>query len=244
MLIGLSLVVASAGVFNNYLDRDIDRKMDRTKNRALAAGKIPTQIALVYATILGWLGFSILLLGTNFLAASVAWTGFVVYLLLYSPLKRRLVHATIIGSISGATPPVVGYTAASNNLDSGALGLFLILVFWQMPHFYAIAIYRYGDYKAAGVAVLPVIKGRRAAKLQILLYMVGFMAAVSSLTLLGYTGYIYLVLALVVALSWFWRALRGLSAKDDRLWARGVFRHSLLVITLLSVLIAVGAVLP
>jgi heme o synthase len=244
MLFGLALVIASACVFNNYLDKDIDKKMARTKNRALAKGSIGSTQALAFASVLGFAGFSILLVGTNFLTAAVAWAGYIIYIFAYGFLKRTSVFSTLVGSIAGAVPPVVGYTAFSDHLDGGALILFLILVFWQMPHFYAIAIYRHDDYKSADLPVLPVVKGFRTAKFNILIYAFGFILAVVALTVFGYTGYTYLAIALVLALTWFGRILQGFSAKDDKKWARGVFMHSLIVISLLSGLIAVGPLLP
>ena len=243
-LVGISLVIASACAFNNYLDRDIDSKMVRTKNRALAAGRIGSLQALAFAGVLGLVGFSLLLVGANFLAALVAWIGYVVYIVIYSPLKPRTVYSTVIGSIAGAAPPAVGYCAVTESFDATALFLVLILVFWQMPHFYAIAIYRHADYKAAGLPVLPVAKGFRAAKIQINAYIVGFIGSVIALTFFSEAGYVYLVLAMLLALSWFGRALLGFKSKDDKSWARGVFLHSLVVIAVLSVLIAVASVLP
>jgi protoheme IX farnesyltransferase len=244
LLGGIALVIASACIFNNYLDRDIDAKMARTRRRALVSGTISPTRALTMASVLGVLGFSLLLVGTNFLATAVAWGGYVVYILLYSPLKRRTVYSTVIGSISGAVPPVVGYCAVNGSFDLAALLLLLILVFWQMPHFYAIAIYRYDDYKAAGLPVLPVAKGFHAAKLQIVAYMLGFLASVTILTFVSDAGYVYLVLSVLMALSWLVRGIRGFGAKDDKRWARGVFLHSLGLIAALSVLIAVASVLP
>ena len=243
-IFGISLVIASACTANNYLDRDIDRKMARTKKRALASGAISGQVALAYAGVLGVAGFTILLTWTNFLAAAIAWIGYVVYVLAYGFAKRNTVYSTIIGSVPGAVPPVVGYTAFTDRFDTGAAILFLILVLWQMPHFYAIAIYRYDDYKAAGLPVLPVAKGFRTAKLNILFYVVGFCLAISALTAFAYSGYVYLALALGLGLSWLWRAWMGFKTRDDKRWARGFFVHSLIVISILSILIALGSVLP
>src|SRR4051812_7174831 len=121
---GTALVIGSACAFNNYLDRGIDSKMERTKKRALAAGKIPAKIALAYASLLGLAGFTLLLAGTNFTAAAVAWAGYVVYILVYTPLKRRTVYSTIVGSVAGSMPPVIGYVAVSGHLDASAAILF------------------------------------------------------------------------------------------------------------------------
>jgi protoheme IX farnesyltransferase len=243
MLIGLSLVIASGCVFNNIFDADIDAKMDRTKNRAIASGKISKRAAKIYGTILLILG-GVALSFTNNLTIVVALIGWIVYVLLYTPLKRKTVHDTLIGSIAGATPPVVGYTAITNKFDTGALLLLLILIFWQMPHFYAIAIRRLDEYKAASIPVLPLKNGIKAAKIQILVYIIAFVIAAVSLFYFGYTGYIYLTLAIILGLSWLWLAAKGFKAVDDKAWAKQTFLFSLVVLTTLSITMAFGKFLP
>lgn len=242
MIIGLSLVIASACVFNNYIDRSIDEKMARTKNRALVKKLIPARNALIYAMILGIVGFSLLAVFTTLLATAVAFVGFFFYVVLYSIGKRRSVHGTIVGSVSGAVPPVVGYCAVSNQLDTGAIILFFILVFWQMPHFYAIAIARMKDYAQATIPVLPVKKGILATKIQMLLYIVGLLFVCILLTVFGYTGYIYLAVAIVLNLIWLIIAIQGFQASDNLKWARKMFLFSLIFITILSLMISVDFV--
>ena len=244
VLIGTALVIASACVFNNYIDRCIDAKMDRTKRRALVSGRISTISALSYASLLGIVGLAVLVSGTNWLTVGLGLLAFFVYVVVYGIAKRRTVHSTVIGSIAGAIPPVAGYTAMSNRLDGGAVLLFLILVCWQMPHFYAIAMYRYKDYKAAGLPILTVKKGMRAAKLQILFYVVAFGISASLLTIFGYTGYIYLLVILGLSLNWLRLGLAGLKTKDDEKWARKMFFYSLIVTLSLSFMLAVGGLLP
>jgi len=177
MLVGISFVIASACVFNNYIDRDIDKFMARTKKRALPTGIISGRNALLYAIVLGVIGFSLLLFYTNLLTTFVGFVGFFVYIVLYGISKRRSVYGTIVGSIAGAVPPVVGYVAVTNNFDMGALLLFLILVIWQMPHFYAIAIFREDDYAAASIPVLPIKQGIKATKIHMVLYIAAFLIA-------------------------------------------------------------------
>ncbi|MGZ9914588.1 heme o synthase, partial [Escherichia coli] len=139
-LVGVSLVVASGCVFNNYIDRDIDRKMERTKNRVLVKGLISPAVSLVYATLLGIAGFMLLWFGANPLACWLGVMGFVVYVGVYSLyMKRHSVYGTLIGSLSGAAPPVIGYCAVTGEFDSGAAILLAIFSLWQMPHSYAIA---------------------------------------------------------------------------------------------------------
>jgi heme o synthase len=243
-LLGISLVIGSACVFNNYIDREIDAKMARTKKRALVAGLISVPAAMVYATVLGLLGIGLLAIYTNLLTVFMGLAGLVVYVILYGITKRRTVHGTVVGSVAGAMPMVAGYTAVTNRFDSAALILFLIMVAWQMPHFYAIAIYRFKDYKAAGLPVLPVKKNIHAAKVQILLYIVAFIIATSLLTVYGYTGYVYLVIMGVIGFAWLYRGVQRFKTKDNTLWARKMFLFSLIVILSLSVSLSVGPLLP
>lgn len=244
MLGGLSLVIGSAGVFNNYIDRAIDKRMVRTKKRALVRGSISGRSALIYASLLGLSGEAILAVATNWLTALIALFGFVMYVVVYGVWKRRSTHGTIVGSVSGAVPPVVGYCAVSGRLDSATLILFLILVFWQMPHFFAIALYRLKDYAAAGLPVLPVKKGSRTTKIQMLLYTLGFALASVMLTVLGYTGRVYLGVALLLGVSWTLLGIQGFRANDDARWARQTFMFSLFALTLLCLTISVDHFLP
>ncbi len=135
-------------------------------------------------------------------------------------------------------PIVTGYLAASGRLDLGAGLLCAVLVFWQMPHFYAIAIYRYYDYFGAGVPVLPIKKGFGFTKAMIALYIPGFIAAVCLLYVFGFTGFSYLIVMLLVSLVWFFKILQGFGAKDDAAWARQVFRYSLAVLLVFSLMIS------
>lgn len=241
-LVGLGCVIASACVFNNYIDRDLDRKMARTKHRALAQGLISGQSAIYFAIILGSIGFTTLILYTNLLSVFVAAIGFIIYVGLYSFWKSRTSYATIVGSISGAIPPVVGYCAVSHQFDVGAALLFMILVLWQMPHFYSIAMYRLADYSAASIPVLPKERGNYVTKVHMLLYIIAFMIATLMLIGFGYTGYAYLITAVVLGLAWLYLCIQGFKSSDDQLWARNMFRLSLVIITLLSIMISIDTV--
>ncbi|WP_413510292.1 heme o synthase [Serratia liquefaciens] len=239
-LVGVSLVVASGCVFNNYIDRDIDKKMERTKNRVLVKGLIAPSVSLVYATALGIAGFALLYIGANPLAMWLAVMGFVVYVGVYSLyMKRHSVYGTLIGSLSGAAPPVIGYCAVTNEFDAGALILLAIFSLWQMPHSYAIAIFRFKDYQAANIPVLPVVKGISVAKNHITVYIVAFMVATLMLTLGGYAGYKYLFVAAAVSVWWLGMALRGYKAENDSVWARKLFVFSIVAITSLSVMMSI-----
>lgn len=239
VLIGLALIMASAGVFNNYLDCESDSKMERTKQRPLVKKAISTSHALLFAAGLGISGVGVLWGWTNRLALSIALAGFIIYVVLYFILKRRSEYATLMGSLAGAVPPVVGYCAVTDHLDAGALILFLILLLWQMPHFFAIAVYRIEDYAAASIPVLPVKKGIEATKVQMLLYIVAFIATVPLLTLFHYAGYAYLIVVALVGIAWLGLGFKGFVNDNPQQWARKMFHFSLVTILVLCVMMAV-----
>lgn len=241
-LIGLSLLIASACVFNNYLDRNIDKMMARTKNRALAKGAVSTQRAIIFAIFLGLFGILLLMLCTNLLTTIIALAGFFIYVILYSLSKYRCTYATAIGSISGAIPPVVGYCAVVNRFDMGAFLLFMIVALWQMPHFFAIAMYRLDDYVAASIPVLPVKKGAYITKVHMLLYITAFLIPVCMLTVWGYAGYAYLIVVGLLGLSWLLLCIKGFKNTNDRLFGRQMFRFSLIVIMTLCIMISINVV--
>jgi protoheme IX farnesyltransferase len=239
-LIGLGLTIASACVFNNYMDRHADAKMARTRQRAFVQGTVSVPLALSLALLMGLLG--VFLLGTyaNWLAAFLGAFGFFFYVGMYTALKHRSTSGTLIGSISGAIPPVVGYAAVRDQIDLGALLLFVILFFWQMPHFYAIAIYRLKEYQAANIPVLPAKRGIFRTKVAIAIYIALFTLAASLLAVFGFKGAFYLILMLVFSLGWLALSLQGFRTKNDTKWARSLFQYSLLVILAFSSLISVS----
>jgi len=228
-LIGVSFCIASACVVNNYLDRRIDAKMERTKKRALVTGAVSGRAAIIYAIMLGLIGFSALAIFTNLTTVLVGIVGMIFYIILYAVAKRYSFWSTVVGSVSGAIPPVAGYTAVSGRLDLGAMLIFLILVFWQMPHFYAIAIYRFKDYKAAHLPVLPVAKGIFTTKIHILLYTIGFALVAILLASTGFAGRVYLYGMLLLCLVWIVYAVIGFSTNNVTLWAKRMFVFSLLI---------------
>lgn len=242
-MFGLGFIIASACVLNNYIDRDIDEKMVRTKKRALVTGTISGKNALMYAVVLNGIGVSLLTFYTNLLTVFVALLGFFFYVVVYGIYKRQSVWGTVVGSISGAVPPVVGYLAVTNRFDTAALILFLILVFWQMPHFYAIAMYRLKDYKAASIPVLPVVEGMHITKIYILFYIAAFIIASSMLTVTGYTGYIYLLVVGLLGLMWLGLGIQGFKTTNNAAWARKMFSFSLLVLLGLCAMLSVDALL-
>ena len=236
-MLGLALIMASGCVFNNYIDRFIDQKMDRTKNRVLAQGIISGLNAMAFGAVLLILGNYVLVKYTTVVALLVADFGFFVYVLCYSILKSKTVYGTAIGSVAGAVPPVVGYCAVSNQIDSGAFILFVIMVLWQMPHFFSIAIYRLQDYAQAAIPVLPLEKGITRTKIHMLLYIQAFIMAALALTFMGYTGYIYFGAVLILGLLWLGLCLTGFNHTNDTMWGCQMFRLSLLVITMISIIL-------
>ncbi len=238
-LTGTALIIASACVFNNYLDRGIDRKMDRTKNRALVTGEISIAAAITYACVLGVLGFWLLAAYTNALTVIIGAVGIFSYVVLYGYFKRTSVHGTLVGSISGATSLVAGYCAVTGRFDVLALLLFLIMAAWQMPHFYAIGIYRLKDYTEAGLPILPAKRGIAATKRHILFYTVLFALAACSLTAFHYAGYIYLGVMLTVCALWLRLAIKGFSTKNNDKWGKQIFGFSLLALLIFSLMISI-----
>ena len=244
-LVGISLVVASGCILNNCIDREIDRKMIRTRNRALAKGLISLQIAVSYAAILAIAGLALLWAAANLLSVVIVLAGLVIYVGVYSLyMKRNSVYGALIGSLAGATPPVAGYCAVTGRFDMGALILFSIFSLWQMPHCYAIAVFRSDDYAAAAIPILPVKQGATAAKRHIVGYILAFMAATLMLTLGGYTGQSTLAVATVLGLSWVYEAWWGYKPSDERLWARKLYIFSIVTIFVLSVMLSIDFTVP
>lgn len=236
-LLGLALIIAAACVSNNILDRHLDKKMARTAKRPLVNGRISVRAASVYALVLLTSGSLLLGAKVNLLALSFALSGYVAYVAVYGYYKRHSTLGTAVGSISGAVPPVVGYVAVSNRIDAAAIILFLILVCWQMPHFFAIAIYRLKDYTSAGLPVLPVKKGLTTTKIQCLIYILGYGIASLTLSFAGYTGIIYAITMSLVCLLWLALAVQGFQTKNTETWARKLFFFSLVTITVQCILI-------
>jgi protoheme IX farnesyltransferase len=244
-LMGISLVVASGGVFNNVVDRNLDRKMLRTCNRPLARGLIKPAQAVIYGTILALAGLGLLLAATNPLAVVIVLAGLVIYVGVYSLyLKRYSAYSVLIGSLAGAAPPLAGYCAVTGRFDMGAMILLAIFSLWQMPHCYAIAVFRFDDYRAAAIPVLPVKQGTAAAQKHMVGYILAFMAVTMMLTFGGYTGYRTFAVATVLGLSWLYMAWWGCKGKDEQLWAKKLFIFSIFTIFILSVMMSIDFTAP
>ncbi len=229
--IGSSLVMGAAGAFNNLYDRDIDSIMERTKSRPTVTGEIKPKQVL-------WLGifmsvFGIIALAfTTPLAAFLGFLGLFFYVVPYTMwTKRKTVYNTEVGSISGAMPPLIGWAAIHPDITHPAiLGLFVITVIWQMPHFYAIAIRKHDEYKAANVPMLPVVKGVRRTYIQTNIYLV-ILIGISFL--LGSLSIGLMLVALLLGVIWLILSVYGYKRMDPEKWAKSLFIFSLVHMTVL-----------
>ncbi|TRN24682.1 heme o synthase [Vibrio furnissii] len=230
-LAGVAMVIASGCVVNNIFDRDIDLRMDRTRGRLLAQGEINVDHAFVYAIALLLGGTALLYRMANPLSTVVVLLGYVFYVFFYTMwYKRSSVYGTLVGSVSGAVPPLVGYLAVTNYISLEAVLLFALFCLWQMPHSYAIAMFRMQDYKAAGIPVLPVVSGIEKARKHMMAYVVAFNLVALALFLLGECGYEYLVIAAAVCFMWTKVTFKPVTEDNYVAWSKTVFKVSLLVV--------------
>ena len=241
-VIGSSLVMAGSCVLNNYLDRDLDLKMERTKDRIIASGRMSARFALLYGMGLILAGTTMLGVGANALAALLGLIGAFVYVVVYTAWMKRTTHLnTVVGAISGAMPPIIGWAAVTGNLEQGAWILFAFLFLWQIPHFLALAILKSEDYRNAGYQMLPVVKGFLETKRQILLWTAAVIPVSLFLYTVGVVGKFYFVTAAVLGLGWLALAVAGFFAKDVMKWARQMFLYSLVYLTGLCVVMMLNA---
>ncbi|GGE26819.1 protoheme IX farnesyltransferase 2 [Marinithermofilum abyssi] len=232
MLLGTALVIAGGCTVNNFIDRDIDPHMARTRNRPVAAGRIHPQTAL-------WMGIGLFLAGTavlvalvNPLSALLAAVGFFIYVFIYTAWTKRTTYwNTVVGSISGAVPPMIGWVAVTGSVDAPAWVLFLFMFVWQPPHFFALAMLKAEDYRAAGIPMLPVVKGHGETKRQILWFVIAILPASLLLYATHVVGWIYLAFALIMGAVYLVLALNGWKTQDHESWARKMFIYSLIYLT-------------
>jgi len=226
---GSSLIIAGSCAINNYVDRDIDHLMERTKTRPTVTGKIMPFKVLGLGILLIGLG-TLCLLFTTITATVIGLLGVFSYVFLYTLWsKRQLVSNTIIGSISGAVPPLIGWAAVDAKLDIMAWCLFLLMFIWQPPHFYALAMRRVNEYRAAGIPMLPVVKGFKTTKLHIIVW-VAFLLPIPFF--LYQLGIPFLILATALNLGWLALGIYGYRIKDDIKWAKLMFVYSLQYLTI------------
>ena len=240
---GLALACGGASALNHVLDRDIDRHMRRTDRRPVAADRVAPTRALEFGLALSALSFVLLASLVNVLTALLALTGILFYVFVYTRwLKRSTPQNIVIGGAAGAIPPVVGWAAATGNVTVPALLLFAIVFFWTPPHFWALALLIRRDYEAAGVPMLPVVRGERETTKQIVLYSAVLVAVTASPFLWGTLGLPYLVAALILGAAFFVLAL-SLRRETTPRRAALLFHFSLLYLALLFVAMALDAAL-
>jgi protoheme IX farnesyltransferase len=198
-VLGGYLSAGGAGAVNHCLDRDIDALMARTANRPVPSGRVTPRAALIYGVVLAALSFALLTSAVNLLAASLAFSGFVGYVFVYTLwLKRRTPQNIVIGGAAGAIPPLVGWAAVTGGLGGMPLYLFAIVFFWTPPHFWALSLLMKEEYARVGVPMLPVVRGERETRKQIVLYSI-LLYAVTQLPFCAEgLGNVYLVASLVL----------------------------------------------
>lgn len=229
--IGSFLVIGAAGAFNNLYDRDIDAIMERTKSRPTVTGEVKPTFVLALASSMAILGIGALALTTP-LAALLGFLGLFFYVVPYTMwTKRRTIYNTEVGSISGAMPPLIGWAAIYPDVTHPAIiGLFVVTVIWQMPHFYAIAIRKHDEYKAANVPMLPVVKGFERTYIQTNVYL-AILVVISFL--FGTLSIGLMLVALLLSVAWFVLSITGYRKMDKEKWAKSMFIFSLIHMTVL-----------
>ncbi|MDR4886636.1 heme o synthase [Fredinandcohnia sp. QZ13] len=231
-LIGSALVIAGSCAVNNYYDRDIDHVMERTKVRPTVAGRINPKHVLGLGIILILIGTGFLLL-TTVTAAVIGLIGVFSYIYLYTIWsKRRYTINTVIGSISGAVPPLIGWAAIDPELHAIAWLLFLIMFIWQPPHFLALAMRRVEEYRAAGIPMLPVVHGFAMTKRQIMIWVLCLLPLPYYMFSLGA---LFVTIATLLNIGWLVLGFRGYKKKDDIKWAKQMFVYSLNYLTIMFV---------
>ena len=197
-LIGGIMIAGGANVLNCFVDRDIDQKMHRTKNRGTASGTIPANNALIFGIALTAGGFLLLGFGANWLAAWLGLAGNLFYVGIYTLyLKRNTAQNIVIGGAAGAFPPLVGWAAVAGELSVAAFIMFAIIYYWTPPHFWALALLKQGEYGRADVPMLPVVEGEEQTRRLVLLYTLLLAATCMLLAPFGF-GWIYVVSAIVL----------------------------------------------
>lgn len=240
-LLGGALAAGGSGAINQYIDRDLDKNMQRTAKRPLAAGRMTPAEGLSFGLGLSIVSFYIMAGYVNLLAAFLSLAGIIYYVVLYSMLlKKATVQNIVIGGGAGAIPPLVGWAAATGSLSIPALILFLIIFMWTPPHFWALAIVRRKDYEKAGVPMLPVIRGEAETRKQVLIYTVELVAVTFLLPLIGYTGAVYLLSAILlggILLYYAWRVYKNEGNKVA--WM--MYRYSSMYLMFLFIALMVDA---
>ena len=227
-LIGTWLASSSAAVFNHLVDAEIDRHMVRTRKRPVASGRVVNRNAFIFGATLGVASVVVLGLGTTWLAALIAVIAnafYVVYYTMY--LKRRTEQNIVIGGAAGAVGPLIGWASVDPTIGWPALVLFLVIFLWTPPHFWALALKYKDDYAAAGIPMMPVVRGDAVTRNQMFWYTVALVPVVASLTIFGAAGYIYFFGAMAFTLYFVWMAWELMRSADNQR-AMPLFHYSCL----------------
>jgi protoheme IX farnesyltransferase len=238
-LVGIGFCAGSAAAINHLVDKRIDALMARTQKRPIARGQIRPSQALAFALTLGIIGLGVLLYFVNVLTACLTFLTLIGYAGIYTGyLKRATPQNIVIGGLAGAAPPLLGWTAVTNQLDPHALLLVLIIFTWTPPHFWALAIYRFKDYQHAQIPMLPVTHGIQYTKLHILLYTI-LLVAVSMLPFaVGMSGWIYLLGALLLGTRFLYWAIVLFRSKEPVVAMR-TFRFSIVYLMLMFLILLI-----
>lgn len=238
-MIGSILVIAGALVINNWYDTDIDSVMERTKSRPTVTGAMSLSNVLGIGIAASVLGF-ILLLFTNWEVILYSFIGWFTYVFPYTMWsKRKYTWNTIIGSVSGAVTPMIGWAAFDSTIHIVPIAFFLILFFWQMPHTYVIAIRKFDEYKVANVAMLPVVKGLQVTKRMMVIYVICLIPLPFMLMSLGS---FYVLVLTIMNIAWLVIVIRGFTTKDNLKWAQQNFLISvnyLMIVFLLAIIVTI-----
>ena len=232
-VVGTALVAGGAAALNQVYERDTDALMRRTRLRPLPDRRVSAPDARMFGGALAFAGLSLLATRANWAAAALALATLVVYLVVYTPMKRVTPLATLVGAVPGALPPLIGWTASHGTIDAGGAALFAIVFLWQIPHFMAIAWLYRDDYAKAGFPMLPVLEpdGRRTGR-QALLYSLALVPASLMPTVTGVSGSIYFIFALALGVAMAWLAARFATSRDESS-ARALFFGSITYLPLL-----------
>jgi heme o synthase len=240
-MVGGALASGGSGAVNQYIDRDLDKNMQRTAKRPMPAGRMTPAEGLSFGLALCITSFYVMAGFVNLLAAFLSLAGIIYYVFLYSVwLKKATVQNIVIGGGAGAIPPLVGWAAATGSLSIPAWILFLIVFMWTPPHFWALAIVRRKDYERAGVPMLPVIRGESETRKQVLIYTIELVAVTFLLPIFNYTGLVYLVSAAVlggILLYYAWRVFKTEGNKTA--WM--MYRYSSMYLMFLFLALVVDA---
>jgi protoheme IX farnesyltransferase len=234
-----TLIVASGTALNMYIERDVDALMPRTAQRALPTGRLRPAAALWFGILLLVIAIPLMVLKVNLLTLGLGLMAWTVYLFAYTPLKRRSVSAVYMGAIPGATPILMGWTAATGSISAVAMVLFGILFMWQIPHFIAISMFRREEYARAGLKVLPVEYGDRVSLWHMIGTSMGLVVATLAPVWFDVGGPLYTATACLLASVALGGAVWGIRARAGSVWARRYFFGTLIYLPLLLGVLAV-----